>query len=100
MNTLRKGWQVVLATTLLFGVFTTATAGSALERRIATYKPICADYERSKRFAECHRPPGSYQAAYEMTGDRRKRALEQGQKAIRMRRDTDLHMKSKLKSYR
>jgi len=100
MKTIRKGSQVVLATTLLFGAFSTATADADLERRIATYKPICADYERSKRYAECHRPPGSYQAAYEMTGDRRKRALEQGRKVIRIRKETDKHMKRKLGSYR
>lgn len=98
MNTLYKGWQAVVATSLLFVAFSTAIADSVLERRIATYEPICADYERSKQYAECHRPPGSYKAAYEMTGDKRKRALEQGRKVIKMRRDTDKHMEGKLRS--
>lgn len=100
MNSLSKGWQLVLSASLLFGVFGTATADAVLERRIATYKPICKNYERAKRYAECHRPPGSYKAAYEMTGKRRERALEQGEKIIKMRRDTDQHMNSRLKSHR
>ncbi len=66
-----------------------ATADAALERRIAKYASICDDYERAKQHLECHRPPGSYKHAYEMTGQARERALAQGRKLLRMRKDTD-----------
>lgn len=66
-----------------------AMADAALERRIAKYAPICDDYERAKQHLECHRPPGSYKHAYEMTGQARERALAQGRKLLRMRKDTD-----------
>ncbi len=67
----------------------TATADSARDARIAKYSSICDDYERSKTHVECHRPPGSYQHAYEMTGQARERALAQGRKLLRMRKETD-----------
>ena len=95
MNTPRQGWQLALSVALLFGLSNTALADAVLEKRITKYKPICSDYESAKKIAECHRPPGSYQAAYQMIGERRKRALEQGRKAIKMSRDTDRHMQNK-----
>ncbi|MEP5230166.1 MAG: hypothetical protein ABJQ78_01950 [Alloalcanivorax sp.] len=91
----RQGWQLALSVALLFSLSNIALADTPLERRVAKYKPICADYERSKKYVECHRPPGSYQAAYQMTGERRKRALEQGRKAMKMSSDTDRHMQNK-----
>ena len=100
MNTPRQGWQLALSVALLFALSNTALADAALEKRIAKYKPICSDYESAKKIAECHRPPGSYQAAYQMTGERRKRAQEQGRKAIKMSRDTDRHMDKRYRSYR
>ena len=66
-----------------------ASADSALDTRIAKYASICDDYERAKAQLECHRPPGSYKHAYEMTGQARERALAQGRKLLRMRRETD-----------
>ena len=95
MNTPLQGWQLALSVALLFGLSNIAPADAVLEKRIAKYKPICSDYESAKKIAECHRPPGSYQAAYQMAGERRKRALEQGRKAIKMSRDTDRHMQNK-----
>lgn len=62
---------------------------AALERRVAKYASLCDDYERSKTHVECHRPPGSYKHAYEMTGQARERALAQGRKLLRMRKETD-----------
>lgn len=95
MNTPRQGWQLALSVALLFGLSNTALADALLEKRIAKYKPICSDYESAKKIAECHRPPGSYKAAYQMTGQQRKRALEQGRKVIKIRRNTDRHMQNK-----
>ncbi len=95
MNTPRQGWQLALSVGLLFALSNTALADAVLEKRIAKYKPICSDYESAKKIAECHRPPGSYKAAYQMTGERRKRALEQGRKVIKIRRNTDRHMQNK-----
>ncbi len=79
----------VLLSAFLFFFPTLATADAALERRVAKYASICDDYERSKQYVECHRPPGSYQHAYEMTGQARERALAQGRKLLRMRKETD-----------
>ncbi|MCH9783875.1 MAG: hypothetical protein K0U65_08330, partial [Gammaproteobacteria bacterium] len=70
-------------------VSASASADSALDARIAKYASICDDYERAKAQLECHRPPGSYKHAYEMTGQARERALAQGRKLLRMRRETD-----------
>ena len=83
---------------LLLGICATAFADTSLQRRERTYGPICEDYERSKQYAECHRPPGSYLRAFEMTGEARKRALAQGRKLIRMRKGTnrDLDTRRKL----
>lgn len=92
------GWQLAVATTLFLCLSGPALADRALEARIAKYKVICSDYERSKNHVECHRPPGSYLAAYEMTGERRKRALEQGRRAMQISTDTDEHMKRKLRT--
>ncbi len=66
-----------------------ATADAVLDARVAKYASICDDYERAKTHVECHRPPGSYKHAYEMTGQARERALAQGRKLLRMRRETD-----------
>ena len=96
----RQGWQLALSVALLLGLSNTALADAVLEKRIAKYKPICSDYESAKKIAECHRPPGSYKAAYQMTGQQRKRALEQGRKVIKMSRDTDRHMDKRYRSYR
>ena len=79
----------VLLSAFLFFSPTLATADTALERRVAKYASLCDDYERSKTHVECHRPPGSYKHAYEMTGRARERALAQGRKLLRMRRETD-----------
>ncbi|WP_435786557.1 hypothetical protein [Alcanivorax borkumensis] len=95
MNTPHQGWQLALSVALLFALSNIALADPLLEKRIAKYKPICSDYESAKKIAECHRPPGSYQAAYQMTGERRKWALEQGRKVIKISRDTDRHMQNK-----
>lgn len=67
----------------------TASDDRALDARIAKYSSICDDYERAKTQLECHRPPGSYKHAYEMTGQARERALAQGRKLLRMRKETD-----------
>lgn len=79
---------VLLSAFLIFSP-AIATADVALERRVAKYASICDDYERAKTHVECHRPPGSYKHAYEMTGRARERALAQGRKLLRMRKETD-----------
>ncbi|WP_370210442.1 hypothetical protein [Alloalcanivorax venustensis] len=79
----------VLLSAFLFFSPTLATADTALEQRVAKYASLCDDYERAKTHVECHRPPGSYKHAYEMTGRARERALAQGRKLLRMRRETD-----------
>lgn len=83
----------LVLTTLTVFSFTplsaTASDDRALDTRIAKYASICDDYERSKKYVECHRPPGSYKHAYEMTGQARERALAQGRKLLRMRKETD-----------
>ncbi len=89
----QPAWALAVATALLLGFSNAASADAALNKRIAKYKPVCSDYERAKRYVECHRPPGSYQAAYEMTGERRQRALEQGRRAMQISSDTDEHMR-------
>ncbi|HBM22687.1 MAG TPA: hypothetical protein DD411_03840 [Alcanivorax sp.] len=66
-----------------------AATDAVQKSRIAKYASICDDYERAKTQLECHRPPGSYKHAYEMTGQARERALAQGRKLLRMRRETD-----------
>ena len=92
MHDHRSGWGLAATTILLVFFSNAVSADSALNARISKYKTICSDYEKAKRYVECYRPPGSYQAAYQMTGERRKRALEQGRKAMNMSRDTDRHM--------
>lgn len=78
-----------LVITIIIGISGPAIADTALERRIATYDRICSDYERSKRHVECHKPPGNYKHAYEMTGEARQRALKQGRRLMDIRRNTD-----------
>ncbi|MCU5784847.1 hypothetical protein MA04_04147 [Alcanivorax balearicus MACL04] len=85
---------------LIHAVSNTAWADSGLEYRIAKYKPICSDYERAKRYAECHKPPGSYKHAYEMTGKARESALAQGRKLINMRKGTDRALENRGKRRR
>jgi len=80
---------VLLLVFLFFSPALATAEDAALERRVAKYLSICDDYERAKTQLECHRPPGSYKHAYEMTGQARERALAQGRKLLRMRKETD-----------
>lgn len=80
---------VLLSAFLCFSPALAMADDAALERRVAKYASLCDDYERSKTHVECHRPPGSYKHAYEMTGQARERALAQGRKLLRMRKETD-----------
>ncbi len=79
----------LLSAFLFFSPTLAMADDAALERRVAKYASLCDDYERSKQYVECHRPPGSYKHAYEMTGQARERALAQGRKLLRMRKETD-----------
>ena len=97
MRILRHRPGFVATATIMFCLPGFLQADALLDARIAKYKPICADYERAKQYVECHRPPGSHLAAYEMTGQRRARALEQGRRVMQISNDTDRHMEKKFR---
>lgn len=73
---------------VIAGVAVSAPSQSYLDG----WKRICSKSENRDKYVECWRPPGDYQAVYQMTGEKKRRAMEQGKKVLDMRSSTDKHM--------
>lgn len=53
------------------------------------WEKICNDRERGRHYAECWRPPGDYQAVWQMEGEKRAYYLKKARKVVAQRLRTD-----------